>query len=160
MLGYYWCVVGSPGLSLLLLRKVVSLEDLSSDNRSIWIFGSAILCMKTFFTKLSSRSSQLQSAALCLILEWTCSNDSLEFCVQRQNWNMPNVSFLISLNLSCSCITNASVVHFAYTVCGLRWWNMFFTSVPSEKYIKLLTLLSISSNLKLSIIGPWFCTDW
>ena len=76
--------------------------------------------MIMLFTKLSSRSSQLQSDAFCLILEWNYSNDSPGFCVHWKNRNLSNVSFLISLNVSCSCITSSSVVKFDNSVCGLR----------------------------------------
>ena len=112
------------------------------------------------FTKLSSRSSQLQSAAFCFVLEWNCSSDSPGFCVHRKNWSLSNVSFLISLNVSCSCITIASVVHFAKSECGFCWWNLFVPSAPSDRYIRLFTLLSISSHLELCIIWPWSSIAW
>ena len=53
-----------------------------------------------------------------------------------------------------------SVLHFSNSVCRLRWWDMFVPSVHNERYIRLLTLLSNSSHLKLSIIGLWSSTDW
>ena len=74
--------------------------------------------MKMLFTKLSSRCSQLRSAAFCLILEWNFSSDSLCSCLQLKKYQRSNVSFLTSLNVSFNCSTFPSVVHLDISVWG------------------------------------------
>ena len=128
-------------------------------------FGSVDLTFLVWRCFLLSCLLDLPSYRVLLfsfILEWKFSSYSPGFCVHRRIWNLLNVSFLISLNVSCNCITSASVVHFATSLFWLLWWNIFFHSVPSDRYNRFFTLLSISSHLEFYIIGAWssIAKDW
>ena len=96
----------------------VPIGSLSSDRRSICICAFLIPWMNILFTRLSSSSSQLHSAAFCLFLLWNFSRGWFASCLQLKNWYLSSISIFPSLKVSLSCSMNASVVHFEISVCG------------------------------------------
>ena len=106
--------------------------------------------MNILFTKLSSGSSQLHSAAFYFILLWNFARGSFTSCLQLKNLYLSNVSILTSLYVSLSCSMNASVVHFDISECGFLWRKMLVASCLSDRCMRLLIFVSASYHGMLS----------
>ena len=126
----------------------------TSDSSSIWIAELLNIAIKKSFMRSSSTFPRAAFEPSSRNLLKNVSRLSFGFCCTVINWNLSKVRFRGRVKVRPNSYTSSFVEKRSIMVWGFLWWNIRVASVPRDRYVRLLTFRSASSQVYLSIIGP------